>query len=112
MKFLKEFAAECNKKHRRFCFAVFGSKNRATSIEIRYAPEKYRNFLSHESWEQLKKGVKTRSRSTLFVATDEDLFMNGIVEIKIASCSYRYRESDTAVGTIKWIEDFFPPIRN
>ena len=109
---LKDFICEWNRAHWSLFFAVQEAPvvERPVSVEIRYETTSYQNFCANKQWNSLKSLVETISNGLMFVASSEEFFKRGIVEIKIASADYGYRE-ELIVEVLRWIgEESFPKI--
>ncbi len=106
---LTEFIREWNMAHKKVVFTRINSAlGRANSIEIRISASTFKKSLTLKAWESLNDAVEERSHGTMMVATAFRHFERGIVEIKVASSNYNYKE-EYIVSVLHWIgTELFP----
>ena len=106
---LSEYVREWNGANRKISYTVIESAaGRPNSVEIRYSATKYRKRLTLEEWEKLCPLVEQVSRGTVYAATGFALFERGILELKVASLNYNYRDANV-ISALHWIgKELFP----
>ena len=106
-----KFVREWNKTHGgagvSFALCKIPETKRVASVEVRYRiPLNCPDI--HEKWHLLNDVVGLKSHGIMKVATTEKMFRAGIIEMKVSSQSYKYRDT-FIIDTLAWIgEGLFP----
>ena len=100
---LTDFIRGWNATHKKVVFTRIDSAiGCVNSIEIRFSANAFKKFLTREGWDKLSSAVEERSHGTMMVSTAFRHFVRGIVEIKVASSNYNFKE-EYAVSVLNWI---------
>lgn len=76
--------------------------DRPSSVEVRFSPSRHFSLYSCDRFPSLIEEIEQRSRRLMFVASDERMFHEGILDIKIAAEQYQY--SDHLIRrTLDWL---------
>ena len=101
---LPQFLRNCNDKRSTFEITPRWSNShlRPNAIEVRFDAPRYRRYYSARRWWTLNDGLAQLSQGVLQITTSEELYLNGIIDIAVATRSPAYREY-TLIRALQWL---------
>lgn len=102
---LEEFICGCNKRYPRFeLTARLAPSGRPNRIEVRFSPVEYHKFYDPDRWPNITANIKRRTKGATTVATSEEEFLLGIIDIDVNCWSPAYREH-VLILALEWLVD-------
>lgn len=107
---IEEFKRGWNQQHPFIQFSILGDPDakQPIGIEVRFSPTRFEHPYGQDRWEKLETGVKNRSHNMMWIISNRDLFLNGIISVALASGKDNFSH-DYIVNTMEWLgEEFIP----